>query len=215
LIAAVVSVFVGFVLAGFATPASADIGDVVNSMQIDYTVSSDGMVHVKETINYHFGTSGRHGIYRNLVTREKYKDDTSKDQKYEVSNIKVSSQTPGVSSDFTEDTTRSEGQRDESLQIKIGSADRTISGTDATYVIQYDVRGALRHFADHSELYWDATGSEWDATLRNVTVNVLVPGGVQRVECFTGTPGSTTSCEQKVSGQKGVFYQSDIPRGNQ
>jgi uncharacterized membrane protein YgcG len=216
LIASVVSVFIGFVLAGFAIPASADTGDVVNRMQLDYTVGSDGVVHVKETIDYHFGASGRHGIYRNLVTREKYKDDTSKDQKYEVSNIKVSSVSPAVSSEFTEDTTKSNGQRDESLQIKIGSADRTVPGTDASYVIQYDVRGALRHFADHSELYWDATGSGWDATLRNVTVNVSVPDGVQQVDCFTGTPGSTTSCEQKsVSGGKGVFNQSDIPRKSQ
>ena len=45
------------------------------------------------------------------------------------------------------------------MRIKIGSANETISGYDATYVITYDVRGALRHFADHSELYWDATGS--------------------------------------------------------
>jgi hypothetical protein len=142
LIGAVVSVFIGFVLAGFAIPASADTGDVVNRMLLDYTVGSDGVVHVKETIDYHFGASGRHGIYRNLVTREIYKDDTSKDQKYEVSNVTVSSQPPAVSSEFTEDTTKSSGQRDQSLQIKIGSADRTISGTDASYVIQYDVRGA-------------------------------------------------------------------------
>ena len=213
----VVSAFAGLVLAGFgaAGPASAGPADVVNSMTIDYVVNSDGVLHVKETIAYHFGSSGRHGIYRNLITREPYRDDESKDQKYEISTISVDSPS-GASDEFTKDTTKSNGQRDESLQIKIGSADRTILGSEATYVIQYDVRGALRHFDDHSELYWDATGSGWEAILRNVTVNVEVPEGVQQVECFAGPPGSSTSCEQKsVAGERGVFGASNLDRGEQ
>jgi len=220
---AVITLFAGLVLTGFASssPASAgttgyaDSGDVVELMQLDYTVNTDGVLHVKETINYQFGSSGRHGIYRNLVTREVYKDDDSMDQKYEISDIEVASPS-GASAEFSESTTKTDTQREQSIQIKIGSADETISGRVATYVIQYDVRGALRHFNDHSELYWDATGSGWDATIRQVQVNVTVPEEVQQVDCFAGPPGSTTSCQQKsVVGGRGVFGASGLDRGEQ
>ncbi|GAB3824655.1 DUF2207 domain-containing protein [Kribbella italica] len=210
-----VTLLTGLVLAGWALPADArpnDLGDVVNRMQIDYTVERDGVLHVKETIDYSFGSSGRHGIYRNLVTREPWVDDDSKDQEYQVSNIKVSS--PSQAPDEFETTTeKSRTQRDQSIQIKIGSADKTVAGRQATYVIEYDVRGALRHFDDHSELYWDTTGTGWDATFRQIAVSVEVPEGVQRVDCFVGVQGSEQSCGGKsVAGGKGIFTASGLDR---
>jgi hypothetical protein len=210
------TLFAALALAGFAAPASADVGDEIKNFTIGYNVTADGVLHVTETIDYVFATSGRHGIYRDLVTREPYKDDDSKDQEYQVSNIKVSTPTPNVSPEFTTETFQENNQRNENTRIKIGSADRTISGDEATYVISYDVRGALRHFADHSELYWDATGSAWDATIDQVTVNVQVPQGVTQVQCFSGSAGATTSCPQKsVVGQKGVFGASQLERAQQ
>ncbi|MFI7065116.1 DUF2207 domain-containing protein [Kribbella sp. NPDC050124] len=200
--------------AGFATPASAAPGDEVKSFRIDYTVTPDGVLQVKETIAYSFGSTGRHGIYRDLVIREPWRDDDSKDQEYQVSNIAV--QSPDAPDEFSTETTKSNHDRYQTLRIKIGSEDETISGYDASYVITYDVRGALRHFDDHSELYWDATGASWEAVLNEVTVDVTVPEGVTQVECFTGTAGSTQDCPQKtISGGKGVFGASDLPRGEQ
>jgi len=202
-------------LAGFAVPASAAAGDEVKDFTIDYTVTPDGVLQVKETIAYTFGSTGRHGIYRDLVIREPYTDDDSKDQKYEVSDVKVSSPS-GAPDEFTTETHKSNHDRYQELRIKIGSETETISGYDATYVITYNVRGALRHFADHSELYWDATGRSWDAVINQVTVNVTVPEGVQQVECFMGTVGSNRTCAQKsVSGGKGVFGASNLESGEQ
>ncbi|HEY3556396.1 MAG TPA: DUF2207 domain-containing protein, partial [Kribbella sp.] len=187
-ISALFAVLAVGVFAGPASASTAEYGDAIRNFTIDYTVGADGVLHVRETIDYHFASSGRHGIYRDLVTREPYKDDDSKDQEYQVSDIKVSSPTPGVNPHFVDTTSKSNKGRYKNLQIKIGSADETVPGTEATYVIKYDVRGALRHFDDHSELYWDATGRDWDATIENVRVNVTVPQGVTRVECFIGTP---------------------------
>ena len=213
------ALFVVLALAGFAVPAGAgttDAGDEIRNFHIDYTVTPDGVLQVKETIDYVFGSTGRHGIYRDLVTREPYKDDNSKDQEYQVSEIKVSSPTPGVSTNFTTETFKENNDRNENTQIKIGSADRTVPGNEATYVISYEVRGALRHFADHSELYWDATGSAWSAVINQVTVNVTVPQGVTQVDCFAGEAGSTQTCPQKsIVGQRGVFGASQLERGQQ
>ncbi|WP_410792350.1 DUF2207 domain-containing protein [Kribbella sp. C-35] len=205
-------------LAGFAVPASAgtaEAGDEIRNFRIDYTVSAEGVLHVEETIDYHFGDSGRHGIYRDLVTREPYKDDDSKDQEYQVSNIDVSSPS-GAPDEFTVDTYEGNKGRYGELQVKIGDPDKTVPGTEATYKISYDVRGALRHFDDHSELYWDATGSAWSAVINQVTVNVDVPKGVTKTECFMGTAGSNRTCPQKsVVGEKGVFGASNLDRGEQ
>ncbi|WP_433169113.1 DUF2207 domain-containing protein [Kribbella sp. CA-247076] len=215
LVTAITLLLTALALAGFATPASAAAGDEVKSFRIEYTVTPDGVLKVRETIAYSFGSTGRHGIYRDLVTREPWRDDDSKDQRYDVSNITVDSPS-GAADEFTTDTTSSNGDRYQTLRIKIGSEDETISGYDATYVITYDVRGALRHFDDHSELYWDATGSAWDAVLNRVSVDVTVPEGVTQVDCFTGTAGSQQTCpEKRVSGDKGVFGASDLPRGEQ
>ena len=215
LVTAITVLLTALALAGFATPAAAAPGDEVKNFQIDYTVTPDGVLQVKETIAYSFGSTGRHGIYRDLVIREPWRDDDSKDQEYQVSNITVDSPS-GAADEFSTETTKSNHDRYQTLRIKIGSENETISGYDATYVITYDVRGALRHFDDHSELYWDATGSSWEAVLNQVTVNVTVPEGVTQVECFTGTAGSQDDCpQQTVSGGKGVFGASDLPRGEQ
>ena len=77
-------------------------------------------------------------------------------------------------------------------------------------MITYDVRGALRHFADHSELYWDATGSAWDAVLKQVDVSVTVPEGVQQTQCFQGTAGSTQTVLNTVSDGKGIFSTANL-----
>ncbi|TCC37537.1 DUF2207 domain-containing protein [Kribbella speibonae] len=211
------TLFTVLAVAGFAVPAGAATtayGDEIESFTIAYTVSEDGVLHVTETIDYTFAESGRHGIYRDLVIREPYADDQSKDQKYEVSNILVSS--PTAPDRFTKETAKYNLDRDQTLRIKIGSKDQTIWGTSAKYVISYDVRGALRHFADHSELYWDATGSAWDAHINKVTVSVQVPQGVQQVECYSGKAGSTSSCEKKsLAGGIGLFTGSKLVRGEQ
>ncbi len=215
LVTAITVLLTALALAGFATPAAAAPGDEVKNFQIDYTVTPDGVLQVKETIAYSFGSTGRHGIYRDLVIREPWVDDDSKDQEYQVSNVAVDSPS-GAADEFTTETTSSNHDRYQTLRIKIGAEDETIPGYDATYVITYDVRGALRHFDDHSELYWDATGTSWEAVLNQVTVNVTVPEGVTQVECFTGSAGSRDTCPQKtVSGGKGVFGASDLPRGEQ
>ena len=190
LAALLVCVFAGLVLASSAVPAGAEPteDDVVDSMEVGYTVTPEGVLQVRETIVYRFGTSsGRHGIFRDLVTREIYADDQSKDQRYDISDIRVSSPS-GDSAEVTEEKFKANGDRKQTLRLQIGSADRVVVSPTATYVIEYEVRGAMRHFDDHSELYWDVTGDDWDATLRNVTARVEVPGGVRRDEVFRG-PG--------------------------
>ena len=129
----------GFVL-GVATPAHA-AGDTYDRFDVDYTVTADGLLRVTETIELRFGpNSGRHGYERYLVTREPFDDD--QDMSYEVTNIQVAS--PSAVSTAWQVSNYSNTERESVMRIRIGDANRTIRTPTATYVLSYDVRGALR-----------------------------------------------------------------------
>jgi hypothetical protein len=198
--------------------ARADTGDRIDSYHVDYTVATDGTVHVQETIAYHFGTPGRHGIYRNLVIREPYvganQNKTGKDQLYKISDISVKSPS-GAPTQYTATTTDvTRDQREQQLQLKIGSPSQTISGDTATYVLGYDVQGALRHFTNHSEFFYDVvSGGGWDVdSITNVSATVTVPKGVTAAACFVGSYGSKNSCQTHTIAGDGVatFRQSSM-----
>lgn len=197
------------------TAVAAD-GDRVDSFRIEYRVAPDGVLHVTERIVYRFGSPGRHGIYRDLLVREPYVEDTSKDQRYDVSRITVSSPSADSSVIKQEDIDVNGDRRTKVLRLRIGSPDRTVAGPTATYEIKYEVRGGLRHFADHSELYWDATGSGWEAELHDVGVVTEAPGGVTNAACFAGPPGSRSPCATaSVDDGRGTFHQPVIRRGEE
>ena len=62
--------------------------DQIDSFVINYDMQPSGVLKVKETITWRFGSdSGRHGIQRDLVTREP-DPDSDQDFVYGISNIK-------------------------------------------------------------------------------------------------------------------------------
>jgi len=205
--ARVVLVLILCLLCAPAAASGAPAGDSVDQFGIDYVVAPDGTLRVTETILYRFGpSSGRHGIIRDLLVREPASD---KDQRYDVSAVTVTS--PDAPATVTTETLTESGGRQRTLRLRIGSPTQTVSTPTATYVITYQVRGALRHFADHTELYWNATGGQWQASLYKVTVQVTAPDGVQKAQCYAGPSGSTKSCTQAtLADGKGVFTQEAL-----
>lgn len=197
---------------GFAaaapTRAYAATGDEITKFDIDYELQPSGVLKVKESITYRFGDeSGRHGIDRYLITREPY-DDTQ-DAVYGITNLDVSSP-DNVATQFSSRTDEAKGGREEQLRIRIGDPDRTISLPQATYVLTYDVTGAMRTFSGYDELYWDATGLDWQAAIRSVTITARVPGGAQDLTCTSGAVQSTTTCKNQIQDGIATFSQTDL-----
>ncbi|GAB3924340.1 hypothetical protein GCM10011575_03270 [Microlunatus endophyticus] len=191
--------------------AHADAGDVINSFKIHYKVESSGVLHVTENIDYHFGSSDRHGIERTLVTREP-DPDTGKDIVYEISNFTASS--PTDSADFSTSTTGGAFSRNRSVTYQIGDPNSYVSSQDVSYKLTYDVKGAMRTSGSYDELYWDATGNDWSADIKNLQITAEVPGGAQDVACYAGPVQSNTACtSSKKDGQQAVFSQDDLPAG--
>jgi uncharacterized protein (TIGR04222 family) len=185
--------------------------DQIDSFTIDYNVQPSGVVKVKETITYRFGdNSGRHGIERFLVTREPY--DETQDAVYQITNIGVTSP-DDVATQFSSRTDEAKGGREEQLRLRIGDPDRTISLPTATYVISYDLGGGMRTSGSYDEFYWDATGLDWTASIKQVAVSATVPGGVQDTTCTYGPVNSTEQCTAKVVDGKAQYTQSNLAPG--
>jgi uncharacterized membrane protein YgcG len=193
-------------------PAAAATGDQIDSFSIDYDVQTSGVVKVKETIVYRFGpNAGRHGIERYFITREQY--DNTQDAVYQIEHINVSSP-DGVPTQFSSRTDKAKGGREEQLRLRIGDPNQTISSPTATYVISYDLIGAMRSFTDYDEFFWDATGLDWAASIKSVKITTTVPEGAQDVSCFYGPAQSTTRCsEAKIVGGKAEFSQANLAEG--
>ena len=192
------------------TPAYA-ADDQIDSFDVDYNVQPSGVVKVKETITYRFGdNSGRHGIERFLVTREPY--DETQDAVYQITNISVTSP-DDVATQFSSRTDEAKGGREEQLRLRIGDPDRTISAPTATYVISYDLAGAMRTSGSYDEFYWDATGLDWTASIKQVTVSIAVPGGVQDTTCTYGPVNSTEQCAAKIVDGKAQYTRTNLAPG--
>jgi hypothetical protein len=185
------------VLLGPATLARADVG--ITTYTVDLTVNIDGSFHVRESIPYDFGTDQHHGIFRTIPVRYSY-DDTH-DRVVEVTNVTVSSPT-GAPTDV--DQSEDGGI----LTIRIGNPDVTVTGRQ-TYVLDYDVRGAMNQFSDHDEVYWNAIGPEWSVPIQAATVQVHTPAAATKVVCYAGPDGSALPCTSARNGGRTQTFQQD------
>jgi uncharacterized membrane protein YgcG len=215
---AVVAFFLMVVTAlawALVTPSRADAADdQIDSFTINYEMQPSGVLRVKETIVWRFGSnSGRHGIQRDLVIREP-DPDSDQDFVYGISNINVTSPDDYVATQFSSKTTQSQGGREAELNVRIGDPGQTISAPTATYVISYEVTGAMRSFSGYDEFFWDGPGFG-NPLIKELMITATVPGGAQDASCFAGPPGSTTGCETKkfTKGGEASFAQTNLPAG--
>ena len=199
----------------FAPPAHADSADLIKQLSIDYTVQPSGLMHVRETFVWKFGCCAeRHGIQRELITREPDADNPGKDIVYGIRNFTASSPDP-VPTEVTKEDVGKASDRNRSTVYRIGDPNRTIWESErVTYVLEYDVVGALRHFDDHDELYWDATGSG-NPEIKKLSNTARVPGGAQEVRCFSGPIRSNDHCgSAKIVDKVAHFRQTALAAGD-
>ena len=159
-------------------------------------INTDGSIKVVEKIIYDFGSVERHGIFRDIPTIK-----TNTEGKQYKMDVKVVSVTDESGSSYKYTQTGND-----TIQLKIGDPDSTISGRHA-YIITYTVKGALTYFSDHDELYWNITGNGWNVPIHSVTTVILLPDTTPldqiKVLCYTGGIGSTEqACTQETQGSE-------------
>ncbi len=173
-----------FSLFPFIVPMSAH-AEQINSFDATYTIEKNGTVGVEERIQYDFGQSDHHGIYRILPLKKTNTD--GKTLLMAADNFSVSNEN-GTPYTFTSSDDNG------TITLRIGDASKTITGQHE-YRIDYVISGALTYFSDHDELYWDVTGTGWEVPIGAVHATVKLPSQLAssdvKLICYTGISGST------------------------
>lgn len=186
-----------FALIALAPKTHAQEVFVIDSFSTEIQINPDSSLTVGETIEVDF-SQFRHGIFRDIraedltVDVQAVEDENGNRRPYSME-------------------TWSGGPR-----VKIGDPDKTITGKQ-TYRILYGVKGGMRFFDDHDELYWNSTGNEWSTTIEKAATLVHLPdsakGTTPTFKCYTGPQGSTDeNCHFAYDKTKNqVLFQADAP----
>ena len=170
----------------------------------DITIESSGALLVRETIDYEFGSTPHHGIFRDIPYRFDYSRKDSTDRVTPIDVLSVQSSDAPDQYETSDFENGSVGY----LRIKIGDPDRTITGHH-TYVIKYRVQGALNGFRDHDELSWNAVGGNWPVIIDDVTATVHAPSGILQILCVQGATGSSLPCTTATTNENSATFAQD------
>jgi len=189
------------VLIGSFWAISASAEEIAD-FEIELQINKDASINVKEIIKYDFESLQRHGIYRLIPIKYKARggnynlrisdikvfDESNQPYKYKISY-------PGSN-----------------VEIKIGDANIYVTGKH-TYIIEYTIKRAINYFTDYDELYWNATGTEWEVPINNAQVLISLPRAVDidniMTDCFSGSKGSDQECQNisLIKNENGLIEQ--------
>lgn len=169
---------------------------VIENLDFHLAIQPDTSIQATEALDVDFRGLERHGIFRDIVVLQTYDEKTNR--RYDVDLDRV---TNAGGQRLEADETREGAIR----RFRIGDPDKTITGKQ-TYRITYRLRGAMNAFADHDELYWNATGTWPEARIERAVIHVTAPAGsIDRAVCFQGSEGSRESCEARFTPDEATF----------
>lgn len=155
----------------FFVPASAAAQDdprgsegfYITGYDVNAVISEDNVYDVTETIGVHY-TEKKHGIIRVIPVNTEMK-------RIGRESTKVSSRVWDVSVAGYDYSVEYDSKE---VDIKIGSADRYVSG-DKTYVIKYKIGFGDDGLPEVDEVYYNIIGVDWPCTIDDVTFSVTLP----------------------------------------
>jgi uncharacterized membrane protein YgcG len=147
------------------TSSTSKSGYEITSYNVDMVVTEKNVLKITETIDVYFNEH-RHGIYRKIPLKGTILRNDGSQGKFSASISNIN-----VNDSFTTSTTYGEGK---TIELKIGNAEYTVIGKQQ-YVISYDYRLEGDNVRDYDELYYNLIGTEWDATISNITFSIKMP----------------------------------------
>jgi uncharacterized membrane protein len=183
-------------LFGAVQPVLAQESWIINALVSYLIIQTDGTVTVKESITVDFKSEEKHGIYRDIPYV--YEDENGEKTYTEIAVLQVSQD--GKNAEYKVDKNGTD------LRIRIGDPDKTISGKHH-YLLTYTATGVLRSFETHDELYWNATGNNWDVRIEKAVASVSVPGDkIEKVTCYYGYTGYQGECASEIIDTRTAVY---------
>ncbi len=168
-------------------------------MDVDIHIARNSSFAVTETIAADFGQEPKHGIFRDILVQNPDRYGSSRRIRVHVTGVKDAQGNKRPYKAF---------RTGRYLRVKIGDPNSTVTGKH-TYVIAYTVQNALLYFGDHDELYWNATGNEWPAPIRQASCRVHLPfkpeSGTLQVAAFVGPQGASEAGTAEKTADGGNF----------
>lgn len=172
--------------------------EVIHSFDFSIAAHKNGVIDVAETINYDFQTLSKHGIYRYIPLFSKV---GNLYRIIKIENVKV------LRDQMEESFTIN--QNKDQIYLKIGNADKTITGSHI-YKINYSVENSIgSNFADHDEIYWNTTGNGWQVNIEKASAKISTDFDSKQNDfiCFEGPIGSK---DKTCSVSKNTAFSSQI-----
>jgi predicted membrane protein DUF2207 len=162
---------VAVLVVGGAAAVGAALGDGerITGMWVGAQIGGDGDARIVEAIDYDFGPSARHGIFRDVPG---LRPDAP---------VSVSSVTAPADVELSGSS--------QQTRIRIGDPARTVTGRHR-YVIGYPLGGV----APGGRLAWDAVGTSWPVAVANVEIHAMAPFELEDVRCVRGAAGADDPC---------------------
>ena len=173
----------------------------IPEFEVNIQVLENGNLIVTEHIQADFDIK-KHGIYRDIPV--KYLNDLGLNYNLRLDVLSVADEqgTP-----WNYETSKS-GQN---IRIKIGDADVYVQDKQE-YIIKYSVQRGIKFFDEFDELYWNATGNEWEVPIKKVSLTVEYPDESEvKTTCFTGYRYSRKkNCTQNSDENKAYFSTKNL-----
>jgi len=172
--------------AAVAADDAAPVDERITDFASHIVVAVDGQLTITETIAVVAGGEQiKRGIYRDFPTIYGGAWGTRVEVPFEVA---------AVTRDGRPEPSHRETQEN-GVRVYIGDADVTLPPGPYVYTITYRTARQLGFFADHDELYWNATGNGWafpiERASATVQISASIPPAQVRVEGYTGPAGAT------------------------
>lgn len=183
------------------SPLPALAREAITSFSSAVTLRTDGSVEVIETIEVRAeGNEIRRGIYRDIPLTL-----INPDGSRLRSDLRVVAVTRNGRSEPYAIENLSGGFK----RIRIGDADVFLNYGLHKYTIRYTMSRMARTFADHDELFWNATGNYWNFPIEEAVASITLPEGavIDRLIGYTGPVGSTEQAVQitRTSDNTAIF----------
>jgi len=194
-----IRILFALVALAFTVPALAE--EAITSFSTDVTLRTNGSVDVIETIVVNAeGIEIRRGIFRDIPTLLVNSDGSRIRSDLNVVDVKRDGRTEPYTL---------EGLDAGFKRIRIGDKDVFLNSGSHTYSIHYTMTRMGRSFADHDELFWNATGNYWTFPILQSVTRVTLPAGatINNLIGYTGKPGSTEKAVTitRVSDNQAIF----------
>jgi hypothetical protein len=188
----------------FVTGARAD--ERILSFDSEVTVQPDGKLSVRETIRVRAeGKQIRRGIFREFPTTY---------PRQGGGQVVVGFAFRSATRDGQPETWRVEPHQN-GMRMYLGSASTTLPHGEHTYELRYDTDRQMGYFAEHDEIYWNATGNGWGFTIDKATARIVLPAAIPidqvRITGYTGKYGEENQSLRASTESGQPEYETLVP----